>query len=95
MAERPVLVLTQQFDSTTDYVVTELNRRGVPIVRLDPGDFPAKLTFDARLDEGWSGVLRGGRRVLDLAKVRSVYYRRPLRFGSTRLCGLSLCAGGR
>lgn len=66
MAALPVLVLTQRFDPTADYVVMELTRRGVPVVRIDPGDFPAALTFAARLGEGWSGVLRSGARLVDL-----------------------------
>jgi len=80
VAEWPVLVLTQRFDPTADYVVNELTDRGVPVVRGDPGDFPTQLTLAARLDEGWIGTLRCGQRVLDLARVRSVYYRRPTVF---------------
>jgi hypothetical protein len=45
--EPTVLILTQPFDVTADYVVDELNRRGVPVFRCDPGDFPRGLTLVA------------------------------------------------
>lgn len=59
-------------------VIEELNRRGVPVVRLDPGDFPADLTATARLGpDGLRGAARTATRVADLGNVRSVYWRRP------------------
>ncbi len=79
-----VLVLTRaSVDGVADLVIAELNERGTPVVRLDPGDFPQNLTMSARLDPGrdsWRGVWRGGLRDLDLSTVRAVYYRRPGRF---------------
>ncbi|MGH3707886.1 MAG: ATP-grasp ribosomal peptide maturase [Pseudonocardiaceae bacterium] len=80
MTERTVLILTQRFDPTADYVVNELCRRGVPVIRMDPGDFPGSLMLSARLDKGWSGTLGDGNRVVDLTMVRSIYYRRPTVF---------------
>ncbi|MBW1602282.1 ATP-grasp ribosomal peptide maturase [Streptomyces sp. JJ66] len=79
-----VLVLTRRtVDGVADMVITALNERGTPVVRLDPGDFPQELTISARLDPGqdaWRGVWRGTYRDLDLSTVRAVYYRRPGRF---------------
>ncbi|MFJ1994127.1 ATP-grasp ribosomal peptide maturase [Streptomyces asiaticus] len=75
-----VLVLTRPTDATADLVIAELNERGVPVHRLDPGDFPEALTVAARIGPDrtpWPGVLRGQHRDLSLADVRSVYYRRP------------------
>lgn len=40
MDDQPVLVLTQRFDPTADYVIEELGRRRVPVSRCDPGEFP-------------------------------------------------------
>lgn len=38
-----VLVLTRQLvESPADLVVHELNRRGVPVHRIDPGTFPGR-----------------------------------------------------
>ncbi|MFE7116815.1 ATP-grasp ribosomal peptide maturase [Streptomyces sp. NPDC057654] len=75
-----VLVLAGRFDPTCDLVVEELNRRAVPVFRADMAEFPLKLTLAASLSGNrWNGTLTGGRRALDLASVRSVYYRRPTR----------------
>ncbi|MEU7182743.1 MULTISPECIES: ATP-grasp ribosomal peptide maturase [Streptomyces] len=77
-AQRPVLVVTRLDDATADLVITELNRRDVPVVRLDPGDFPDTLTLHASLgDGGMTGEALTGTRVVDLTEVRSVYWRRP------------------
>jgi len=74
----PVLVVTQLDDATADGVIEELNRRSVPVVRLDPGDLPAAVTVHARVgDAGLVGGLRTTTRAADLDRVRSVYWRRP------------------
>jgi ATP-grasp ribosomal peptide maturase len=75
-----VLVLAGRFDPTCDLVVEELNRRAVPVFRADMAEFPLTLTLAASLGgDRWNGTLANGRRSLDLAAVRSVYYRRPTR----------------
>ncbi|MFI6278751.1 ATP-grasp ribosomal peptide maturase [Streptomyces sp. NPDC050988] len=75
---RPVVVLTALDDLTADHVITELNGRGVPVVRLDPGS-PADVTFSAQAGSGWSwhGPLSTPTRTLGLEDARAVYYRRP------------------
>jgi ATP-grasp ribosomal peptide maturase len=78
--EDPILILTQAFDPTADCVVEELNRRGAPVFRCDPGEFPTRLTLAARLGEGWTGSLRLPDRTLCLDRVGCVYYRRPSMF---------------
>lgn len=76
-----VLVLTSRRDGTADPVIHHLQERGVPVVRLDPGDFPAAAVLDAELEgTAWAGSVRDAHRTLDLASVRSVYYRRPSPF---------------
>jgi ATP-grasp ribosomal peptide maturase len=75
-----VLVVTSLEDVTADLVIDALNRRAVPVVRVDPADIRASLAFAARIGDGggrWGGDLRTGSRDLDLAQVRSVYHRRP------------------
>ncbi|SDN66558.1 ATP-grasp ribosomal peptide maturase [Actinacidiphila guanduensis] len=75
-----VLVLAGRFDPTCDLVVEELNRRAVPVFRADMAEFPLTLRLAASLGgDRWNGTLANGRRSLDLAAVRSVYYRRPTR----------------
>ncbi|WP_411140394.1 ATP-grasp ribosomal peptide maturase [Streptomyces sp. x-80] len=77
-AQGPVLVVTRLDDATADTVIAELNRRHVPVVRLDPGDFPDTLKLNASLgDRGLTGEALTGTRALDLTEVRSVYWRRP------------------
>ncbi|MFL4491733.1 ATP-grasp ribosomal peptide maturase [Streptomyces sp. VTCC 41912] len=75
-----VLVLTRALDSTADLVISELADRDVPVVRMDPGDFPERLGASARISSelpSWAGKLRGQHRDLVLDQVRAVYYRRP------------------
>ncbi|RPE39704.1 ATP-grasp ribosomal peptide maturase [Streptomyces sp. Ag109_O5-1] len=74
----PVLVVTRLDDATADEVITELNRRRVPVVRLDPGDFPSEVTLSGTFDSiGPGGTLATATRTLDLGNIRSVYWRRP------------------
>lgn len=81
MASRAVVVFTQRLDPTADYVVEELNRRGVPVFRVDAGEFPQELSFAATLaDDGWRGVFRTAHRHLMLEDVCGIYYRRPTPF---------------
>lgn len=75
-----VLILTQSGDVTADYVVEELNRRGTPVFRCDPGDFPTALSLTAELDGGWTGSLRLAERTLSLGDVACAWYRRPSAF---------------
>ncbi|NUS71866.1 MAG: ATP-grasp ribosomal peptide maturase [Corynebacteriales bacterium] len=74
-----VLVLTRQLDPTADLVVEELTRRHVPVVRMNPSELLKRGSFDARIDSAgtWSGELEVERGPLDLADIRSIYYRRP------------------
>ncbi|MGW1147710.1 ATP-grasp ribosomal peptide maturase [Streptomyces sp. NPDC002454] len=79
-----VLVLTRpDLDATADLVIAELNDRGVPVHRADPGDFPNRTEFGATLGTGqvaWSGTWRGQHRGLRMQDVTAVYYRRPRPF---------------
>jgi Glutathione synthase/Ribosomal protein S6 modification enzyme (glutaminyl transferase) len=80
----PVLVLTRVDDPTADMVIAELNRRDVPVVRLDPGvDFPRQVSTSAYFDtSGMRGDVVTASRCLDLRRVRAVYHRRPTPYGS-------------
>jgi ATP-grasp ribosomal peptide maturase len=80
VGELTVLIVTQPFDATADYVVTELHERGVPVFRCNPGDFPRRLTLAARLGEGWTGSLRLPEREVSLADIGCAWYRRPTAF---------------
>ncbi|GHC89437.1 ATP-grasp ribosomal peptide maturase [Streptomyces flavofungini] len=80
-----VLILTDETDITAGRVAAELAVRGVPLVRVDPADFPTRLSMSAQIATGatWSGALTDlaeGRTAIDLAAVGAVYYRRPTQF---------------
>ncbi len=80
-ASDTVLVLTCAEDSTADAVIVELGRRDCRMIRMDTGDFPTMLRLSATSrGSGWSGRIDGPDGSVDLADVRSVYYRRPTRF---------------
>ncbi|MFD4344176.1 MvdC/MvdD family ATP grasp protein [Streptomyces coelicoflavus] len=74
----PVLVVTRLDDETADVAIDELCQRSVPVVRLDPGDFPEKVLVAARVDgRRLTGEVWTESRELALGTVRSVYWRRP------------------
>ncbi|MFJ4688635.1 ATP-grasp ribosomal peptide maturase [Streptomyces sp. NPDC088789] len=80
-AAGPVAVVTEVDDVTADMVISELNRRGVPVVRFDPSDIGDRLLVTARFGSGPrpapTGRLRTPSRVTRLDDVRSLYWRRP------------------
>ncbi|MFS4105418.1 ATP-grasp ribosomal peptide maturase [Streptomyces sp. SID89] len=85
-AARPVLVVTTLYDPTADVVIRELHDRNVPVVRLDSGDFPASLSVAAEITgSGFRGRVSTPSRTADLARVRSLYYRRPSGFAFPHL----------
>lgn len=85
-----VLVLTALEDITADLVIRVLNRRGVPVIRVDPVDIGPDLKFNARIstDRRWAGRLRTTSRKVNLEEVTAVYYRRPTPIRFPRLEGL-------
>ncbi|KUF19601.1 ATP-grasp ribosomal peptide maturase [Streptomyces silvensis] len=85
---RPVLVITNLDDPTADIVIAELHGRGVPVVRLDSGDFPAALSCSAYIGGDaarWGGSVTTPTRVAELGDVRALYYRRPSGFAFPHL----------
>lgn len=76
-----VLILTNPFDITADDVILRLTERGVPVVRLDPADFPQQVVLHSEIgDNGWTGTLTTPHRILDLSTVTGIWYRRPRKF---------------
>ncbi|MFD3590499.1 ATP-grasp ribosomal peptide maturase [Streptomyces sp. NPDC058683] len=81
-----VLIVTGLYDPTADVVIRELHDRGVPVMRFDSGDFPASLSVEAEItSDGVVGRLDTPWRSVDLAAVRSLYYRRPTGFAFPHL----------
>ncbi|MEV0843741.1 ATP-grasp ribosomal peptide maturase [Actinocatenispora sera] len=79
IAPDTVLVLTGRLDATADLVITELDRRDVPVFRCDPADFPDRLALSATFDGagGWTGTLRTPYRSVELDRIVGAYHRRP------------------
>jgi hypothetical protein len=76
-----VLVVCQKLDRAADAVVTALTDRDIPVFRMDCSLFPQRLVLDAELrDGGWQGYLAYEDRRVELADVRSVWYRTPSQF---------------
>ncbi|MGW0826828.1 ATP-grasp ribosomal peptide maturase [Streptomyces sp. NPDC002845] len=73
-----VLVLTSEQDVTADMVVAELNRTGVPVVRLDPADLPGGVALSGEYVHGvFHGHLSAGGRLVSMSGLRSIWVRRP------------------
>jgi ATP-grasp ribosomal peptide maturase len=72
-----VVVFTGEFDVTADAVIVELERRGVPVFRCDPGAFPSTLVLGARFGGSWTGHLRTDRRAVEVSDVACAWWRRP------------------
>lgn len=76
-----VLILADELDISADAMVRELTNRDVPVFRTDMSRFPQSLAVDATFRSGrWEGWVNGPSRSLDLAGVRSVWYRAPTTF---------------
>lgn len=76
-----IVVVTSPDDATADPVVLNLTDRGEHVVRLDTADFPSRATLASSLTGGgWGGALHVGTRTLDLARIKSWWWRRPTEF---------------
>lgn len=80
--ERDTVLVISGADPTAAAVMAELDTVGVNAARVDIGEFPARLSLTAATTPAgeWTGWLSGTDVMIDLARVRSVYYRRPTRF---------------
>lgn len=73
-----VLVLTSREDVAADMVVHQLNRDGIPVLRIDPADYPGRVSLVSTLSHGiLAGSLIQDSRSTELASIRSVWVRRP------------------
>lgn len=71
-----ILLLTNERDITTDYIVLELRRRGVPFFRLNSERLGESRTI-LRPGRSSSWTLHLGKRTLETGDIRAGYYRRP------------------
>ncbi len=72
-----ILIVTNERDLTSDYVVLELQRRGLPFHRLNSERFSeAKVSFDpGRGEDAW--IVKFGDTTIDFAAIKAAYFRRP------------------
>lgn len=77
-ARDTVLVLACEQDFHADLVGKELGRRGTPVVRCDPAEFPRGWTVEGAWDgSGWRGAILGAHGTLCTTRIRSVWVREP------------------
>ncbi|MFF5285166.1 MvdC/MvdD family ATP grasp protein [Streptomyces sp. NPDC013171] len=86
-----VLVVTYALDPTADYVLQELNERGIPFWRTDLADFPTRSRLRATLGPSgrWQGVMHDDARGVDLSELRAVWWRKPTTFAFADTMGES------
>jgi ATP-grasp ribosomal peptide maturase len=77
-----VLVVTYALDPTADYVLRELNTRGLPFWRTDLSDFPTRTRLRTTLGPSgqWAGTMHDEVRGIDLSELRAVWWRKPTGF---------------
>jgi ATP-grasp ribosomal peptide maturase len=81
--DEAILVLTQEIDPTSDFVIRELARRDANVIRFDIGDFPSGTSLLAEIDSSlvdWAGRLDRPRRSIGWGQIKSVWWRRPTYF---------------
>jgi ATP-grasp ribosomal peptide maturase len=76
-AKREVLIVSAKSDWSAIQVASQLAARGAPWIWLDPADFPRRVSLTASFDRSWRVRVTCANGPVDLAAVRSVFYRRP------------------
>lgn len=80
MHEAAILILTNEWDFQSDFVIQKFNDRGIRFFRYDTAYFPLQSTITAEVsDQPWQR-LDFAKRAIDLASIKSVWYRRPTEF---------------
>lgn len=81
MGRDVVFILTGEDDTEVDPVIVELSRRAVDVFRYDVSYFPRRSVMAAECGPaGWLGSLTANDRSVELARIRSVWHRRPTHF---------------
>jgi glutathione synthase/RimK-type ligase-like ATP-grasp enzyme len=72
-----VLIITNDHDSHADRVIRELHRRGVPVFRFHPADFPRACSVSLEIHDGrMDGELRNAYHRVALSDVCAAWFRR-------------------
>ncbi len=74
-----ILIVTNKNDHTADFLIIELNRRGIEYFRFNTEDYPQLVTTSWKIDsEGVRGYFNTQKGKLDFSKIKSIWYRRPV-----------------
>src|ERR1700748_3657923 len=81
-----VLIITNDHDEHADAVASELTRRGVPVFRFHPADFPHGCSVSIEIDAGRvQGEIRNGDDRVEFDHMRAARFRRSGTLYETRL----------
>jgi hypothetical protein len=81
-----VLIITNDHDEHADAVSAELGRRGVPVFRFHPADFPHDCSVSIEIDEGRvHGELRTSDGRVSFDEIGAAWFRRSGNLYETRL----------
>lgn len=74
-----VLIITNEYDSHADAVVMELHKRGVPVFRFHPDDFPhaSSISIEVQDDGSIEGEIVTSNRSVAFKDICAAWYRRP------------------
>ncbi len=74
-----ILIITNQKDYTTDYLILELKRMNFAYVRFNTEDFPNKVKVKWTIDDnGIDGYFLFRDKTINFRDIRSIWYRRPV-----------------
>jgi len=74
-----ILIITNRDDHTADYVVLELNKRKIPIFRLNTEDIFSKFKASIEINKDALYIsLDNNSEIIDMNSLKSVWYRRPV-----------------
>jgi len=78
MSNKYVLILTNEEDVTTDYVVLELNKRKIPFLRINTEKYPSEIKIKTVINGSENYTLFTNKKgIYDSRNIISIYYRRP------------------
>lgn len=76
--EHNILIVTNEMDMHADIILLMLRERGYEPIRLHTSDIPMQSVLSLSFTEqDWQGYIRINQRVVDIATIRSIWWRRP------------------
>ena len=75
-----ILIISNKQDITSDYVVLEIQKRGIDYARINTEDFPVRSSGSVHIShEGIESIFCTPNKSIDFKLIKSVWYRRPVR----------------